>query len=98
MDDDLRQKIQTAASSLQDQDDEERVPLLVRKVASFVTVVIVALFTLFGMLAGVYYSGQGPQPGENAPLLSGIGLFLGLMIGAFTGVNVRKLIYKIFSR
>ena len=98
MDTDLRQKLETAASSLHHSDDEERLPPLVKKIGSLLTFVVVAAFTFFGVYAGLFYSNQGPQPGSNAALFTGIGLFLGLMIGTIAGVGLRKLIYKILSR
>lgn len=98
MDKDLRQKLETAASNLQGQDDEERVPPLVRKIGGFLTFVMVASFTFLGVYAGYYYSGQDAQPGTNAALFTGLGLFFGLMIGTLAGVGLRKLVYKIFSR
>ncbi len=97
MDKDLRQKLETAASNLQNQDDGKRVPALVRKIGGILTFLMVAAFTIFGVYAGIFYSSQGPQPGANAALLTGIGLFLGLMLGTIVGVGLRKLLYKIFS-
>jgi hypothetical protein len=98
MNKDLRQQLETAASSLQDRDEEERVPKLVRIIANFTTFVTVIFFIFFGLNAGLFYANQGENAGANAPLLTGIGLFLGLMVGTIAGVGIRKLLYKLFSR
>jgi hypothetical protein len=98
MDKDIRQKLETAASNLREVKEEQRVPAFIRRLGDLLTFVIMALCTSFGLYAGLFYANQGQNPGENGPLLTGIGLFLGLMVGTIAGVSLRKLLYRIFSQ
>ena len=99
MDNKLRDFGEEAVKNIHEQAvDDDRVPPLANKAGSFIQIVLVFLFTFLGVTYATYYANQSGKAESYGPLYVGLGIFFGLLIGAFLGLGVKWVIRKYYIR
>jgi hypothetical protein len=99
MDNKLRDFGEEAVKNIQEQaGDDNRVPPLANKAGSCIQIALVFLTTFFGITYATYYSNQSVKTETYGPLYVGLGIFFGLLLGAFLGLGVKWVIRKFYSR
>lgn len=69
-----------------------------RKVGGCVTIILVLLFTSLGVAATILLGRMGGNVDTIGPVAVGVGLFGGIVVGALSGVLVRRLLHRLLIR